>query len=124
MKFFREIAKSYRDTKYLKKRYRGLTASVGVLGVLVGTVILFFASVVLATTLGIGSDDCIKCHEFGWIWLTLFFIGIPVTFYLGAVIVASILSSFMVLGGKFTVSEAINYTLYSKYPDHWFDENA
>jgi hypothetical protein len=124
MKFFREFSKSYRDTKLLKAKYRIITSLVGVIGVSIGFTVLYFISVTLADVLSIDPSGCVKCQQGGWVWMSLVLIGIPFFFYLGAALVAAALSIFLLINGKFTKEEALDYSLYSKYPSSWLNEDV
>ncbi len=120
MNLIRELSKSYADTYRLEKRYYTLTKLIGLAGVLVGIAILLFGSIFLAKSLGIFYDASLADRPQGFAWLILFFFLIPIGIYSGAVIVASLFSLVMVCLGKFTVREAIRYSLFSSYPEYWF----
>ena len=56
----------------------------------------------------------------GSLWLVVLLVCIPLAIYAGAVLVASVVAVVMVGLGKFTVTEAWQYALSSRYPTTWF----
>jgi hypothetical protein len=116
MKFLQEIAKSYSNTKLLKQRYRLVTNTVGLFGVMVGVAI----AALLGKLAHLQMPIQMPSGMLGTAALAVVIVVIAAFFYLGCVIVAGLLGCVMVYRGKFTKREAMEYALYSKYPRHWF----
>jgi hypothetical protein len=119
MNILRELGRSVADTFHLERHFFVLTSVVGVAGVAVGIVLMHTLATTLETVLGIDPQAPVHSQQHGTLWVVLFIAGIPVTIYLGCVIVAGAFGAVMVLLGKFTRLEALRYAFLSKYPAGW-----
>lgn len=115
----REIVRNASETHRLARRYYWLTSCVGLLGVGVGIVVMLLAAQTFAAILGISENAALGTQPNSTLWLVGFLVSIPISIYLGCVIVAGIFATTMVWLGKFSVSEAIHYALLSRYPASW-----
>jgi hypothetical protein len=119
MNILRELGQAAKDTFHLERHFFVLTSVVGLAGVALGIVLMHMLATTLETALGIDPQAPIHSHPHGTLWIVLFLIGIPVTIYAGCVIVAGAFGTVMVLLGKFTGREALQYAFLSKYPAGW-----
>ena len=119
MNILRALGQAVKDTFHLERHFFVLTSVVGLAGVALGIVLMHTLATTLETALGIDPQAPVHDQPHGTLWVVLFIAGIPVTIYLGCVIVAGAFAAVMVLLGKFTGREALQYAFLSKYPAGW-----
>ena len=116
----RGLLRNWSAVERLKRGYYWLNACVGLLAVSLAMVLMLFAANRLSALLGIPPDAPVRSHPNGTLWLVAFLVSIPLSAYVGAVLVAGAFAMVMVRLGKFTATEAWQYALLSRYPASWF----
>jgi hypothetical protein len=112
MAYFCELLANAKSTYRLKPRYYWLTTGVGLAAVTLGCALLcvIFAAI------------CSSPHVNSVFGIALFFASIPFVFYAAGVCVAGIFGAVLIYLQHFTLLDAINYALISRYPRHWFKQ--
>lgn len=121
MNVLRELGQSARDSFRLERPFFLVTCIVGLAGVALGIVLLHLAATGLEAALGIDPQASLNSQPNGTLWIVLFVAAIPAGIYLGCVIVAGAFAATMVLLGKFTRIEALQYAFLSRYPRGWLE---
>lgn len=122
---FREYLANAFATYRLTSDFYVLTSCVGLVGVLVGLVMLWFFAQLVFAFLGVPFDKPIPFSSPASKWMLLsFLVGIPVCIYLGCALVAGILGVVLVSFGRLSAFEAMQYALLSRYPARWFKHRA
>jgi hypothetical protein len=114
-----ELLQNASSTYQLERRYYWLTTCVGLLGVTVGTGLLFASAKALSAVFGVSIAAPIRSDPNGVVLFVVFLISIPAAIYVGAVVVAGVFAFIMVRLGRFTSAEALGYALLSRYPESW-----
>ena len=120
MKYVKELFRNAWLADSLDKKYYRITTSVGLVGVILGILIVIYVGGFLASFMGIDLDAPVQSlvsKLVGFVIGISFFI---LCLLVGMHISTSTFSMYMYFSGKFTKEEAVNYALYSRYPDHWF----
>lgn len=123
MKIVRELTKNYKATYLLKKRYYNITSIVGLISIVVGVAIMMGLVFYVGPIVGLDPDARLSgdgLERLGvFIVMMLLFVA---CLYSGVLIVAGSFAFVMLKMGNFTKIEAINYALYSGYPEYWFEQ--
>jgi len=123
MNIVRELIKNYKATYLLKRPYYNITSIVGLISVATGLAIMMALVLYVGPIIGLEPDAKLSgsgVERFGvFIVMVLFFVA---CLYAGVLIIAGSFAFVMFKMGKFTKTEAINYALYSGYPEYWFEQ--
>jgi hypothetical protein len=123
MKLLRKFVKNCKATLLLKKKYYRITSCVGMLSVFMGIGLFFILAQPVASVLGVDAASKLpesSAHS-GSIMVSAIVL-MALCIYAGVLLVAGTFSFIMLKTGNFTKQEAISYTLYSDYPEYWFEE--
>ncbi len=122
MNYFQEIIRNFAHTNLLQQKYKNLKGWVGIFGSFGG---IFFTGVIgfyLLPVLGVDLDKSVPPGERSILGLLIGVVGALFFCLIGLLISISIFSYFMYAIGKFTKNEAKYYSLRSRYPKHWYQE--
>ena len=122
MNVLRELSQAMGDTYRLQRRFYGVTWVVGLLGGAAGIGLMLLAGIFLGSSLGVDANAPLRSQTNGIAWFALFLGLIPVTIYIGFVVVAGSFATVMVLLGHFTKDEAIRYPFLPRYPRNWLKD--
>jgi hypothetical protein len=125
MNIFSRIMRNAQVVNRLKKKYYNITSTVGVLAVAVGLSIMVALPKIIAPLLGIDLDADYNLEGQLLTISIIFLLGITyliLCLYIGLVLTAGLFSLIMFKLEKLSKQEAINYALYSDYPEYWFRE--
>ncbi|WP_102385210.1 hypothetical protein BCU19_09380 [Vibrio cyclitrophicus] len=119
------VIKAVKAQYRLPMKYQKITSYVGFFGVILGIFFCIKSSMLLTGWFGVDLNlplSQLDGSEYGvyqFLGSQILVLVLPV--YAGVVCVASVFSLVMCLLGKFSLREAISYTLFSKFPKAWMN---
>lgn len=119
------VIKAFKAQYRLPMKYQKITSYVGFFGVILGIFICIKSSMLLTGWFGVDLNlplSQLDGSEYGvYQFLGSQILVLVLSVYAGVVCVASVLSLVMCLLCKFSLREAISYTLFSKFPKAWMN---
>ena len=119
------VIKAIKAQYRLPMKYQKITSYVGFLGVILGIFFCIKSSMLLTGWFGVDLNlplSQLDGSEYGvYQFLGSQILVLVLSVYAGVVCVESVFSLVMCLLGKFSLREAISYTLFSKFPKAWMN---
>jgi hypothetical protein len=120
--FLSSLSESYK----LEERYRQTTTRLGWITVAISCLGLLAIMYVTRLMFGIplegGPIEGMRLKLIAWIVLTI--VLVPIAFYAGMVFVYGAYGSLMLILGRFTWQQAVDFACRAKYPEQWYKSNA
>lgn len=120
--FLNSLSESYK----LEKRYRLTTTLLGWITVVISCLgvlaIMYVTRLMLGIPLEGGPIEGMRLKLIAWIVLII--VLVPIVFYAGTVLVYGVYGSSMLIVGRFTWQQAVDFAWSAKYPEHWYKSKA
>ena len=116
---------SYSESHKLEERYRLLTTRMGWVTVAIGCLaliaVMYNTWLMFGLPLEGGSIEGLRLKLISWVVVTI--VIVPFAFYAGMVLVYGAFGIIMLLLGKFSRQQALDFACRAKYPGDWYKTN-